>query len=179
LTAESKFEFTESEREVTIPVSVVLERTIDNKKKWVLPQWKAFAVVTGQHIYQHDQKVLIHEDEFRSRFFWGGLVVHLYKDGTEGYWYNLLSDSPYLFIVCDGEEGDRDVEPAFITANQDEATGYMESDRLVLSIAMPGDILDVIERYVVSHYHPEQKRKRKRQNWAENSDYAKRSRQEI
>lgn len=173
-----QIDFTESDREVSIPVSVILERAIDRSKKWVVPQWKFFAVVTGEHIHQGDQKVLIHEDEIHCRYIWGGLVLKLYKDGTEGYWYNLLSDTPYLFVVCDGEEGEMDVEPGFITANQDEATGYMESDRIVLSIAMPVEICDIVERFVVSHYFPEQKKKRKRQNWADNSTYAKRPRKE-
>lgn len=166
-------DFTESDCEVSVPVAVVLERTVDSSKKWDIPQWKVFAVVAGGHIDQYDQKVLIHEDDIHCRFFWGGLVLHLYKDGTEGYWYNLLSDTPFLFVICDGEEGDRELEPTFITANQDEATGYMESDRIVLSIAMPAEICDLLERFVISHYRPEQKKKRKRREWASESAYAK------
>ncbi len=146
---------------------------MDHSKKWVLPQWRLFAIVTGEHIRQHHQKVLIHQDEIRSRFYWGGMVLHLYKDGSEGYWYNLLSKTPYLFVICDGEEGEMEIDPGFVTANQDEATGYMESDRMVLSIAMPAEIRDILERYVISHYFPRQKKKRKRQNWAENTAYAK------
>ncbi len=170
----AQIDFTESDREVTVPVAVVMERTIDTSKKWVVPQWKVFAIVSGEHINQHDQKVLIHEDEIHSRYFFGGLLLHLFKDGTEGYWYNLLSQTPYLYVICDGEEGDNDIEPAFITANQDEATGYMESDRMVLSIPAPVEICDILERFVISHHHPEQKKKRKRQDWAETSDYEKR-----
>lgn len=174
----SQTSFTESDREISIPVTVVLQRTIDNSQKWVLPQWKVFAVIAGEHIEQSDQSLLIHDDGIHSRYFRGGLALHLYKDGTEGYWYNLLSDPPYLFVVCDGEQGDHEVEPAFITANQDEASGYMESDRLVLSTPMPANICDILERYVISHYRPTQKKKRKRREWIEESIYAQRPRQE-
>ena len=173
---EIQIDFSESDREISIPVAVILERVIDTTKKWVLPHWNLFAIVTGEHLHQQDQKVLIHEDEMRSRFYWGGMKLQLFKDGSEGYWYNLLSKTPFLFVICDGEEGDREVEPGLITANQDEATGYMESDRMVLSIAMPAEIRDVLEKYVISHYRPEQKKKRKRQDWAENSAYAKKTR---
>jgi len=171
----AKIDFTESEREVTIPVSVVLERNVDPDKKWVYPQWKAFAVVTGENIQSSDQRVEIHDDGVNTRFLWGGLIVHLYKDGSEGYWYNLLSETPYLFVICEGEQGQMDVEPAFVTANQDEATGYMECDRLVLSVPMPREICQVLENYVITHYVPEQKKKRKRREWLSESDYAKRS----
>lgn len=158
-------DFTVAGREVIIPVSVVLQRTIDAGKKWGLPHWSAYAVITGRHAGHGAQAVRIHDDGMTRRYLWGGMVVHLYKDGSEGYWYNLLSDQPYLFIVCEGEQGERRVEPAFITANQDEATGYMEADRLVLSIPMPEEMCAVVEHYVVSHYVPEEKKKRRRRDW--------------
>jgi hypothetical protein len=169
--------FKESEREVTVPVSVVLERTLDTTKKWVVPQWSAYTVITGEHIQHHQQKVLIHDDGVHCRYLWGGLIVHLYKDGGEGYWYNLLSDKPFLFVICEGDQGEMEVEPAFITANQDEATGYMESDRLVLSVPMPPEICTLLEKFVVSHYLPQEKKKRKRREWLTDSEYAKRSTQ--
>ena len=167
--------FAESDREVCIPVAVVLQRTIARAKRWAVPQWEVFAVVTGEHIPRHDQALLIHDDGIHRRYLRGGMVLHLYKDGTEGYWYNLLSERPYLFVVCDGEQGDSEVQPAFITANQDEANGYMESDRLVLAAPMPAQICDILERYVISHYHPAKKKKRKRREWVQESIYAKRS----
>ena len=168
-------EFTESDREITIPVAVVLQRTVDRSKKWVLSQWQVFAVVTGEYIDRSNQPLLIHDDGIHRRYFYGGMVLHLYKDGTEGYWYNLLSDPPYLFVICDGEQGDDEVQPAFITANQDEANGYMESDRLVLSAPMPAQICDILEHYVISHYRPKEKKKRKRREWVEESIYGKRT----
>ena len=167
--------FEVSDREVTIPVSVVLERVINPERKWVLPNWSAFAVITGENAQHDQQRVTIHDDGISSRFLWGGLIVHLYKDGSEGYWYNLLSDRPYLFVVCEGEQGQMDVEPAFVTANQDEANGYMEAERLVLSVPMPAEICTLLERYVVSHYQPEARKKRKRRDWLSDSEYAKRS----
>ena len=168
-------EFTESDREVAVPVAVVLQRTIDRSGKWVMPQWSVFAVVAGEHIQPSDAPLLIHDDGVHCRYLCGGLVLHLYKDGTEGYWYNLLSDPPYLFVVCDGEQGDEQVQPAFITANQDEANGYMETDRLVLSAPIPAQICDILERYVISHYRPMEKKKRRRREWADESIYGKRS----
>ncbi|MDD9857574.1 MAG: DUF3305 domain-containing protein [Gammaproteobacteria bacterium] len=171
------FTFTESDREVRIPVAVVLQRTIERAKRWVLPQWRVFAVVAGEHIPRHRQAVLIHDDGIHRRYLHGGMMLRLYKDGGEGYWYNLLSERPYLFVVCDGEHGDSEVLPAFITANRDEANGYMEVDRLVLPAPMPANMCDILERYVISHYRPAGKKKRARQEWAQESVYAKRPRQ--
>ena len=143
--------------------------------KWSYPGWQVFAVITGEHLESQNQNMMIHDDGEITRFYWGGMSVNLYKDGCEGYWYNLLSEKPCLFVVCDGEEGDEEIEPVFITANQDEANANMESDDLVLSVPMPVDIRERIERYVTSHYRPEEKKKRKRKNWVEDSLYGQRS----
>ena len=145
-----------------------------SSSKWAYPSWSVFAVVTGAHLRGDDQNMVIHDEGDQTRFYWGGMSLNLYKDGSEGYWYNLLSDVPYLFVVCDGEPGDEDVEPIFITANQDEANANMESDDLVLSIAMPADIRELVERYVTTHYAPKEKKKRKRRDWVEESLYVRR-----
>ncbi|MDA7990756.1 MAG: DUF3305 domain-containing protein [Gammaproteobacteria bacterium] len=165
--------FTESAREVTVPVAVILQRETAAAEKWAHAQWSAFAVVAGAHLAHGDAPVLIHDEGGIRRYFCGGMSLRLYKDGGESYWHNLLSEPPRLFVICDGEQGDEHVSPAFITADQDEASGCMESERLVLSAPMPPSICDVVERYVISHYRPMQKRKRKRREWAEESVYAK------
>ena len=165
--------FVDTPTQLSIPIAVILNRTIDSSKKWAYPSWSVYAVVTGENIQGHDQRVTVHDDGQTKRYFWGGLNLQLFKDGSEGYWYNLLSDSPYLFVVCNGELSDRQIEPRYVTANQDEATGHLEAEDLVLSIHMPSAIRDVLERYVICHYKPVKKKKRKRKDWLEDSLYAK------
>lgn len=173
--AMSDVQFHASERKVVIPVSVVLQRKLNNDSPWGLPQWSAYAIICEKQAGVDAGRVLIHDDGVHIRYLWTGLSVHLYKDGNEGYWYNLLSDKPYLFVVCDGNQGDMDIEPAFVTANQDEATGDMEAERIVLEIGMPDEMCSVVERYVVSHYVPEIKKKRKRKDWLSESEYVKKT----
>ncbi len=165
----------ETDSRITIPLAVILQRKIDPAKKWTLPQWSVFAVVTGENIQHHSQKVTVHDQGSINRYFWGGLKLELFKDGSEGYWYNLLSEQPYLFVVCNGELADMEIEPRYVTANQDEATGHLESDDVVLSIPMPQTIRDLLERYVISHYKPKSKKKRKRKDWLEDSLYAQKA----
>jgi hypothetical protein len=162
----------ETESRISIPVAVVLERRIDSDKKWTYPSWRLFAVVAGENIQTQDQQVTIHDNGATQRIFHGGLRLDLFKDGSEGYWYNLLSADPYLFVVCDGEQGDMEITPVYVTVNQDEATGNLESDDIVLSAPMPAEIRDLLERYVVNHYQPELKKKRKRKDWLQDSLYA-------
>jgi len=116
----------------------------------------------------------MHDDGACQRYLHGGLTLDLRTDGGEGYWVNLLSDAPFLFVVCD-ESGadDGGLRPALITANRDEANGYLEAERVVLPAPMPATVCDAVERYVLSHYRPAVKKKRARREWAAESEYGK------
>lgn len=162
-------ELTAKSSRISIPLAVVLERTIDRSKRWVVPSWSVYTVVSGENLENQRQQIQIDEESDRQFFFYGGLSLDLFKDGGEGYWYNLLSSDPYLFIACEGEPGAMEIEPFYVTANQDEAVGYLETDDIVLSIAMPEEIRELLEHYVVNHYQPVEKKKRKRRDWLEDS----------
>lgn len=167
--------FAASARAVTVPVAVVLQRAVARESKWGAPQWRVVAVVAGENLPRHDQAVVIHQDADCRRTLHGGLKLHLHTDGGEGYWVNLQSDAPYLFVVCDEVDGDGDeLRPAFITANRFEANGYLEAERVVLPAPMPAAVCDLVERYVLSHYRPAAKKKRARREWAAESEYANR-----
>ena len=62
-----------------------------------------------------------------------------------------------------------EIEPFYVTANQDEAVGHLETDDIVLSIPMPEEIRELLEHYVVNHYRPVEKKKRKRRDWLQDS----------
>ncbi|MCY4274472.1 MAG: DUF3305 domain-containing protein, partial [Gammaproteobacteria bacterium] len=55
------------------------------------------------------------------------------------------------------------------------ATGDMEAERIVLEIPMPDEMCNIVERYVVTHYVPEIKKKRKRKDWLSDSEYVKKT----
>ncbi|MEJ2177356.1 MAG: DUF3305 domain-containing protein [Gammaproteobacteria bacterium] len=167
MSAES--ELTAKNSRISIPLAVVLERTIDRSKRWVVPNWSVYTVVSGENLEHQHQQIPFREDPDRQFFFYGGLSLDLFKDGGEGYWYNLLSSDPYLFVACEGEPGAMEIEPFYVTANQDEAVGHLETDDIVLSIPMPEEIRELLEHYVVNHYQPVEKKKRKRRDWLEDS----------
>jgi len=132
-----------------------------------------FAVIAGENLPRASQAVVIHDDGDCRRILHGGLTLNLHTDGGEGYWVNLLSDAPYLFVICDEADDGDDLRPAFITANRDEANGYLEAERVVLPAPMPAAVCDLVERYVLAHYRPLMRKKRARREWAEESEYGK------
>ena len=160
-----------------IPVSVLIERRVVSRGGWSIPHWDALGVVAGEDVARSEpERTLVSRDGDRERYLWSGLTLALHKDGCESYWHNLLNERPYLFVVCFDDETDSqggEPTPVLVTANQDEANAHMESDDPVFSVPMPDPVRDQVERFVVAHYVPEEKKKRKRRNWAEESLYGR------
>ncbi len=171
----------ESETTSEFPVSVLMERRLASVGQWTQPQWEAIAVVAGEDLSRSVRRTQVHHDDSRDQYLWSGLKVELFKDGCESYWYNLQSDNPRLFVVCfiedEHDDDELELKPVFVTANQDEANAHMESDDPVYSVPMPDKVLQWVERFVITNYEPEIKRKRKRKDWVEDSEYAKRERE--
>ena len=159
---------------VSLRANVVLECKTLKRASWSYPQWQAVYIAVGENFDASQQRVSVAKGDDYERFLWTGLKLDLFIDGSEGYWYNLLSEQPYLFIVCSGEVGEFDIEPDFVTASQDEANAHMESDDQVLSLAMPPEVCELLEQYVVKYFAPMTKKKRKRRAWLDESEYAKR-----
>ena len=158
-----------------IPVTVLVECRQARVGQWVEDQWEAIAVIAGEEVVTTESTTtLIHEDAECRRYLWTGFRLALYKDACESYWYNLMSGKPYLFVIChvdEDEDGETSLIPALVTADQQEATGHMETDDQVYSVPMPEHVHQWLERYVVENYVPAQKKKRKRQQWAKESEH--------
>ncbi len=109
------------------------------------------------------RKQLIHSDTDGEQFLWTGFALSLHRDDAESYYFNLMGDRPSVFVVCRPTEGR--LQPFLVTLSYDEATSYMEVDEVVSAVAMPAEIYRWCEAFVLEHYVPEKKRKRKRDNW--------------
>jgi len=160
---------------VRMSVSVLMERRLARSGPWSQYQWECRSVVAGRGVAGGGPGwTLVSDDGERARYMWSGLELVLVPEACESYWFNLQNETPYLFVICYQDEGADDesmaVQPAHVTASQDEANAYMESEGLVFSVPMPDIVIDRLERYVVAHYQPVVKKKRKRRDWAEESD---------
>ena len=154
-----------------MPVTVLVECRQARSGPWIEEQWEAIAVVAGNEVgTEAAETTLVHEDSESRRYLWSGLSLEIYRDACESYWYNLMSGKPYLYVICDtdeDEDGQESLKPVLVTADQQEATGHMETDDRVYSVPMPEGVHQWLERFVVENYVPAQKKKRKRQEWKE------------
>lgn len=153
----------------TFPVAVMVARENVTDNRWISERWRVVGVVVGDMITAADDGPReIRRDEQGEHFLWPGFTVELFKDDCESYYFNLLAEKPSLFVVChQDEENGAALEPFLATVSWDEAASYLEADTTVASVAMPPEIYGPVERFVLTHYVPEKRKKRKRVDWRE------------
>ncbi|MEJ2685727.1 MAG: DUF3305 domain-containing protein [Gammaproteobacteria bacterium] len=155
---------TQAESPTELPVAVVLQREVAVSGRWRVPRWKLLDVVAGEGIAAGPGEAA--ERDAADRVVWGGLSLRLYRDSAESYWYNLVGNTPSLFVVLQQDDDDALV-PVAVTANYDEAGAHLEGDDTVLSVPMSASIYGWLEKYVRENYRPQPARKRTRKPWIE------------
>lgn len=146
-------------------VSVLVEYRKARDNRWEDGHWQVAGVVAGSDAPDAGvQARQLHAATGERQYLYSGLRVRLHRDDAESYYFNLVSDNPRVFVICSQEEGEPP-GPFIATLSYGEATSYMETDELVESVDMPAELYRWAERFVLEHYIPEKRRKRKRDNW--------------
>ncbi len=157
------------------PVSVIMEYSQVRQGRWTAPKWEVMGVVAGEKMAtRHVKRALIRSESDRTQYLWTGLRLELFKDGAEAYWFNLSGDRPALYVACSCDDETGEVAPVLVTADSAEAGMHEEADDMVFSVPMPPEVHQWLERYVIENYVPREKKKRKRKNWIQDSDYGRR-----
>jgi len=98
-----------------------------------------------------------------THYLWSGHAIQLYRDAVESYYFNLVGERPAVFVICDQREDS--LKPALVTLSYDDASSHMEVDEQVYSLPIPAEVYRMVEHFVLDHYVPEKKLKRKRDDW--------------
>lgn len=152
----------------SFPVSVLLDYLPTPDNRWQAGRWAVTGVVAAgpQGERNRVQSALLHPGTDDHQVLWSGFSVDLFKDDAESYYYNIVSETPRIFVICTSED-DGSLKPLIVTLSYDEASSYMESDEAVESVAMPVELYRFVEQFVLENFLPEKKKKRKRDNWKE------------
>lgn len=102
-----------------------------------------------------------------------GLVIELFEDECESYYHNLMSPEPGCFIVAEQPEYDEMPVPYLASLSFDEVHSYLEGDEQVYAVEIPRELYQWAEAYVLTHYVPIKKTKRKLKNWRESEKPAR------
>lgn len=100
------------------------------------------------------------DDEAQWRY--NGERIELHPSEGEGYWLNLNSPLPCIFVMWRLEEGDEVPRPVVVTVSYNEAGRMLDAGDHVDNVAMPDDLKSALSAYTNVHYKPEPKKKIRR-----------------
>jgi len=152
------------------PVSVIMQKKLSDNA-WVDEIWDAIGVTVGDQgdIDTGKKANVIFQHEGITQYLHTGFNLELFVDECESYYYNLISSTPRCFIVA--EENDNDVPtPFLVSLSFDAAHSYLEGNEIVYAVDLPPELYRWSEAFILNHYAPEKKIKRKRINWKEDTD---------
>jgi len=141
-------------------VSAVMLK-LASQHPWGGEAWSLVGLVPGlspSEIKLSEEKGELH--------IWSNLTVQLYPLHCDSYYHNLISEQAKIYLVC-SQSDDRSIppQPTLLTVDYDEAASYMETGEDVFTIALPEEYCVLLESFVLTHYQPEEPKKRRRKKW--------------
>ena len=140
--------------EPEIALAVVMQkRALQNR--WQSEVWEPVGVVLN-HTGSGAPSLLVEEAGI-AQWLHPGFLLKLHRDETEGYYLNVSSNEPRVFVMWRMEEGF--AVPRFVTLSYNEASRLMDGGEQVDNVAMPAELLAWVGGFVEEFYRPEPKRR--------------------
>jgi hypothetical protein len=137
---------------------------------WLDAAWRALGVLaSGDETDQAHEPELIREEGAVRDYLYRGFSLSLHQDECESYYHNLMSPSPCCYLVASMAD-DGTPQPRLLTLSFDEAHAYLEGDEHLYNLPMPPEIYRWTEAYVLDHYVPRKRTKRKRRDWRRDAE---------
>ena len=144
------------------PLAVIMQRRA-LVNRWVTEQWEAKGVVRDLGP-DTTARVILDRDGL-TEVLHPGFRLELKRDEAEGYYLNLTSPEPKVFVLWrPRDEGPR---PEMLTVSYGEGTRWADSGEQVDGVALPLELVPWIASFVEQHYRPEPPKKKR---YASNKD---------
>lgn len=151
----------------SFPVSVIMQKSASDNI-WIDEIWEAIGVTVGDQAEKdtgtEKSSAVIFQQQGVTQYLNSGFHLQLFADECESYYHNLMSPTPRCFIVADVNENDVPI-PFLVSLSFDVAHSYLEGDETIYAVNLPPELYRWSEAFILAHYAPEKKIKRKRKNW--------------
>jgi len=128
--------------------------------------WEPWSVV--ESIEPAGAPRLLVEQDGVAQWLHTGFELVIHRDEIEGYYMNVSSDSPRIFILW-RMEGDQAL-PLHITASYDEGGRWLDGGHSVDGVAMSPEIFAWLGEYVEKNYRPEPQKRIKPRSFVHPKD---------
>lgn len=137
-----------------IAIAVIMER-YDIASRWVTHAWRTAGVELADA--SGEMLETLGGSQFQRH---AGFEVVLFRDEAEGYYLNVATGVPKVFVMWRQEEGEAAPLPHSVTASYNEAARWMDAQERVDAVTMPASMAAWLGDYVAANYRPEPKKKR-------------------
>ena len=128
-----------------------MERIVLNSR-WVEEKWEAKGVVRDVSPPHSAERVIVRREKLTQVLF-PGHVLRLHRDEAEGYYLNITSPQPKVFVLW--RMRDDLARPELLTVSYHEGARWMDNDENVDSVPLLAELLPWISEFVEQHYRPE------------------------
>ena len=158
----------------TRTLAVIVQRRITGNR-WQSVVWEPWAVLESDEP-AGEPRLLVNQPD-AAQWLHPGFELVIHRDEAEGYYLNVSSGSPRIFVLwrmdeadeSAGQDGARAV-PLRVTASYDEGGRWLDGGNSVDSVTMPPAIFAWVGEYVEKNYRPEPKRRIKPRSFVHPKD---------
>jgi hypothetical protein len=135
-------------------VAVIMERAA-LRNRWLDEKWEAKGVVQEVEAVTAAGSAprVIVRTERTTQLLFPGHRIELKRDEAEGYYLNLTSPEPKVFVLW--RFVDDVAQPQRLTVSYGEGARWADSGEQVDGVAIPAELIPWIAEYVEAHYRPE------------------------
>ena len=159
----------------TKTLAVIMQRRA-SKSRWQSESWEPWSVLESDDPKGPARKLVDGPD--LSQWLHAGFELTLHRDEAEGYYMNVSSEAPKVFVLWRMLEEDELKEardgahalPVLLTVSYDEAGRWMDAGHFIDNVPMPPEIFGWVGEYVEKNYKPEPKKRRKPRSFVHPKD---------
>ena len=145
------------------PVAVIMQR-IPLASRWADERWEAVAVEPCDDALP--AQALLSDAADGKRWRCTGHVIELHPTEAEGYYLNVSTREPKVFVLWrmaePGDDAEPRARPLIVTVSYAEAARFLDAGEQVDAVPIPAAIFAALESFVVAHYRPEPRKNVKR-----------------
>jgi hypothetical protein len=135
--------------------AILVRETVESR--WESHRWQLLGVVPD--VGGEPRTIL--EDRATLQRLFPGIEVTLHRDEAEGYFLNVSSEAPSVFVSIRDDEGACDPYPFQATLSYNEAARWMDGgEKVERAVAWP-ELAQWMGEWVEHNYRPEPKQRRK------------------
>jgi hypothetical protein len=138
----------------TKTLAVIMQRR-NARSRWAEVIWEPVSVHESDEARGEARLLMRHDDV--EQWLHPGFELAIHRDEIEGYYMNVSSGSPRVFVLwrMEAEQG----LPLQLTVSYDEGGRWLDGGNAVDSVTMPPAIFGWIGEYVEKNYRPEPKKR--------------------